>query len=438
MADARMPLRVITAAAIFDGHDAAIGIFRRILQSQGCEVIHLGHDRGADEVARAAIQEDAHAVAITSYQGGAVEMFTHTREILDANGFDHVFLFGGGGGTILPREIEYLKNNEIGRIYSPDDGRSMGLVGMVQDAMQQACEIDLMEPSRFDSLDRPVTADDHGSVSRMLTMAENSTHEDFTDALARTRSVAESQGCPVVGVTGTGGAGKSSLMDEVMLRIRRDNPEARVALLATDPTRKKTGGALLGDRIRMNSLTDANLFMRSFASRDSGREIADCIDRAIEVCKAVGFDLVLVETSGIGQGNDAITEVADVSMYVTTREYGAPSQLEKLAALDFSDIVVLNKFDRPGAEDALTEIRKQFQRNREAFDQSPESMPVIPTIASQFADAGVDRLWESLANILNERFETSFAAAEPRLGVDGLPTRAVSYTHQTLPTILLV
>ena len=423
MADARMPLRVITAAAIFDGHDAAIGIFRRILQSQGCEVIHLGHDRGADEVARAAIQEDAHAVAITSYQGGAVEMFTHTREILDANGFEHVFLFGGGGGTILPREIEYLKNNEIGRIYSPDDGRSMGLVGMVQDAMQQACEIDLMEPSRFDSLDSPVTADDHGSVSRMLTMAENSTHEDFTDALARTRSVAESQGCPVVGVTGTGGAGKSSLMDEVMLRIRRDNPEARVALLATDPTRKKTGGALLGDRIRMNSLTDANLFMRSFASRDSGREIADCIDRAIEVCKAVGFDLVLVETSGIGQGNDAITEVADVSMYVTTREYGAPSQLEKLAALDFSDIVVLNKFDRPGAEDALTEIRKQFQRNREAFDQSPESMPVIPTIASQFADAGVDRLWESLANILNERFETSFASAEPRLGVDGLPTR---------------
>ena len=356
MADARMPLRVITAAAIFDGHDAAIGIFRRILQSQGCEVIHLGHDRGADEVARAAIQEDAHAVAITSYQGGAVEMFTHTREILESNGFGHVFLFGGGGGTILPHEIEHLKDNQICRIYSPDDGRSMGLVGMVQDAMRQAGDIDLMEPSRFESLDSPITADDHGSVSKMLTMAENSTNEEFTDALARIRSVAESEGCPVVGVTGTGGAGKSSLMDEVMLRIRRDNPEARVALLATDPTRKKTGGALLGDRIRMNSLTDSNLFMRSFASRDSGREIADCIDRAIEVCKAVGFDLVLVETSGIGQGNDAITEVADVSMYVTTREYGAPSQLEKLAALDFSDIVVLNKFDRPGAEDALSLI----------------------------------------------------------------------------------
>ena len=418
-----MPLRVITAAAIFDGHDAAIGIFRRILQSQGCEVIHLGHDRGADEVARAAIQEDAHAVAITSYQGGAVEMFTHTKDILDEAGFGHVFLFGGGGGTILPHEIEHLGDNGIARIYSPDDGRSMGLVGMVQDAMENAMKIDLLEKSRFDSLKGPVSADDHGSVSQLLTMAENSSEEEFSEALARTRSRDASEECPIVGITGTGGAGKSSLVDEVMLRVRRDNPDAKVALLATDPTRKKTGGALLGDRIRMNSLTDPNLFMRSFASRDSGREIADCIGRAVEVCKAVGFDLVLVETSGIGQGNDAITEVADISLYVTTREYGAPSQLEKLAALDFADIVVLNKFDRSGAEDALKEIRKQFQRNREAFDESPESMPVIPTIASQFADAGVDKLWESMAVLLNDRFETEFAAAEPRLGEDGLPTR---------------
>ena len=418
-----MPLRVITAAAIFDGHDAAIGIFRRILQSQGCEVIHLGHDRGADEVARAAIQEDAHAVAITSYQGGAVEMFTHTKDILDEAGFGHVFLFGGGGGTILPHEIEHLGDNGIARIYSPDDGRSMGLVGMVQDAMENAMKIDLLEKSRFDSLKGSVSADDHGSVSQLLTMAENSSEEEFSEALARTRSRDASEECPIVGITGTGGAGKSSLVDEVMLRVRRDNPDAKVALLATDPTRKKTGGALLGDRIRMNSLTDPNLFMRSFASRDSGREIADCIGRAVEVCKAVGFDLVLVETSGIGQGNDAITEVADISLYVTTREYGAPSQLEKLAALDFADIVVLNKFDRSGAEDALKEIRKQFQRNREAFDESPESMPVIPTIASQFADAGVDKLWESMAVLLNDRFETEFAAAEPRLGEDGLPTR---------------
>jgi len=418
-----MPIRVITAAAIFDGHDAAIGIFRRILQSQGCEVIHLGHDRGADEVANAAIQEDAHAIAITSYQGGAVEMFTHTKEILEDSGFGHVFLFGGGGGTILPHEIEHLSSKGISRIYSPDDGRDLGLVGMVRDAMQVASEVDLLEQSRFDAIGESVDADQHSKVSLLLTMAENSDQEHFYDALSRARSRAPEEGCPVVGITGTGGAGKSSLMDEVMLRIRRDNPDARVALLATDPTRKKTGGALLGDRIRMNSLSDPKLFMRSFASRGSGKEIADCIDRAVEVCKAVGFDLILVETSGIGQGNDAITEVADTSIYVTTREYGAPSQLEKLAALDFADIVVLNKFDRPGAEDALTEIRKQFLRNREAFDESPESMPVVPTIASQFADAGVDRLWESISRLLNDRFGTKFSASEPRMGPNGLPSR---------------
>ena len=418
-----MPIRVVTAAAIFDGHDAAIGIFRRILQSQGCEVIHLGHDRGADEVARAAIQEDAHAVAITSYQGGAVEMFTHTKEILDDAGYEHVFLFGGGGGTILPHEIEQLASEGTARIYSPDDGREMGLVGMIQDAMEYAGRIDLVDSSRFESIVPNVTADNHGMVSKLLTLAENSPSGEFHRILSKSRSRHSDEGCPVIGVTGTGGAGKSSLMDEVMLRIRRDNPEARVALLATDPTRKKTGGALLGDRIRMNSLTDPNLFMRSFASRQSGREIADCIGRAVEVCKAVGFDLVLVETSGIGQGNDAITEVADSSIYVTTREYGAPSQLEKLAALDFADIVVLNKFDRPGAEDALKEIRKQFQRNREAFDQSPESMPVVPTIASQFADAGVDRLWEMMSNHLNAKFSTEFSASSPLLGDDGLPSR---------------
>ncbi len=417
------PLRVITAAAIFDGHDAAIGIFRRILQSQGCEVIHLGHDRGADEVARAAIQEDAHAVAITSYQGGAVEMFTHTKNILSESGFDHVFLFGGGGGTILPHEVDQLRDEGVARIYSPDDGRDLGLVGMVQDAMEQAAKTDLLDNSRFESISSPVTAEDHGAVSRLLTLAENSSREVFEQELSRLRSRDPSEGCPVVGITGTGGAGKSSLMDEVMLRIRRDNPGHKVALLATDPTRKKTGGALLGDRIRMNSLTDPNLFMRSFASRGSGREIADCINRAVEACQAVGFDLVLVETSGIGQGNDAITEVSDVSLYVTTREYGAPSQLEKLAALDFADIVVLNKFDRPGAEDALSEIRKQFQRNREAFEESPESMPVVPTIASQFADAGVDRLWEMMASLLNEKFGTDFSASKPRMGPDGLPSR---------------
>ena len=422
--DGRMPLRVVTAAAIFDGHDVAIGIFRRILQSQGCEVIHLGHDRGADEVARAAIQEDAHAVAITSYQGGAVEMFTHTKEILDKAGFGHVFLFGGGGGTILPNEIEHLDKNEIARIYSPDDGREMGLVGMVQDAMDSALNVDLLEESRFDGLSGPVTADDHGAVSRLLTLAENGGEGAFSAALEAVRSCAEEDSCPVVGLTGTGGAGKSSLTDEIMLRIQRDNPGRKIALLATDPTRKRTGGALLGDRIRMNSLSDENLFMRSFASRESGREIADCVGRAIEACQAVGFDMVFVETSGIGQGDDAITEVADVSMYVTTREYGAPSQLEKLEMLDAADIIVLNKFDRRGSEEALSEIRKQFKRNREMWDADNSSLPVIPTIASQFADAGVDMLWERLAGVLHDRHGADFSAAPARVGEDGLPHRS--------------
>ena len=417
------PLRIITAAAIFDGHDAAIGIFRRIFQSMGCEVIHLGHDRGADEVARAAIQEDAHCVAITSYQGGAVEMFTHTKQILDEAGFGHVSLVGGGGGTILPHEIQHLLDSNIAKIYSPEDGRELGLTGMVSDAIDRASKNDLLDPVRFESLKQPINASNHPSVSKLLTLAENADEEMFNEILERVRSTDGSK-CPVVGLTGTGGAGKSSLTDELMLRIQRDNPGTKIALLATDPTRKRTGGALLGDRIRMNSLSDENLFMRSFASRDSGREIADCIGRSIEACKAVGFDLVIVETSGIGQGNDAITEVADLSLYVTTREYGAPSQLEKLEMLDSADIVVLNKFDRPGAEDALAEIRKQFKRNREMWDADNSVLPVVPTIASQFADAGVDQLWQKLSNMLNQKYAQSFSAAEPRLGADGLPHRS--------------
>ena len=417
------PLRIITAAAIFDGHDAAIGIFRRIFQSMGCEVIHLGHDRGADEVARAAIQEDAHCVAITSYQGGAVEMFTHTKQILDKSDFGHVCLVGGGGGTILPNEIQQLLDSNIAKIYSPEDGRELGLTGMVSDAIERASKNNLLDPRRFESLKEPITANNHPSVSKLLTLAENANEDIFNEILEKVRSN-DGSTCPVVGLTGTGGAGKSSLTDELMLRIQRDNPGTKIALLATDPTRKRTGGALLGDRIRMNSLSDENLFMRSFASRDSGREIADCIGRSIEACKAVGFDLVIVETSGIGQGNDAITEVADLSLYVTTREYGAPSQLEKLEMLDSADIVVLNKFDRPGAEDALAEIRKQFKRNREMWDADNSDLPVVPTIASQFADAGVDQLWQKLCNLLNEKYSQTFSASEPRLGTDGLPHRS--------------
>ncbi|MEC8721456.1 MAG: methylmalonyl-CoA mutase family protein, partial [Candidatus Thermoplasmatota archaeon] len=347
----------------------------------------------------------------------------HTKQILDASGFEHVFLCGGGGGTILPGEIRDLRDSGIARIYSPDDGRDLGLVGMVENAMETASQIDLLESSRYSDLSGPVDASNHGAVAKLLTLAENGDDKLFNSKLEECRSRTLGNGCPVIGLTGTGGAGKSSLTDELMLRIQRDNPGLKIALLATDPTRKKTGGALLGDRIRMNSLANEHLFMRSFASRDSGKELANCIGRAIDVCRAVGFDLILCETSGIGQGNDAITEVADISMYVTTREYGAPSQLEKLAALDFADLVVLNKFDRPGAEDALAEIRKQVKRNREDWDASNESLPVVPTIASQFADAGVDQLWHRLVELLNSRMDTNFVASEPNLGDDGLPKR---------------
>ena len=413
----KSPIRVITAAAIFDGHDAAIGIFRRIFQSMGCEVIHLGHDRSAEDVAKAAIQEDAHLIAITSYQGGAVEMFTHTRQILDEAGFNHIVLVGGGGGTILPSEIRHLRDSGIARIYSPDDGRELGLTGMVEDAMGMVSGVDLTLSSRFDGI-QDVDARDHGGVAKLLTLVESGDSEQLGRYLTN-----DTSGCPVIGLTGTGGAGKSSLTDELVLRIHRDNPETKIALLATDPTRKRTGGALLGDRIRMNSLRNPLSFMRSFASRDSGKELSDAVSSAIEVCRSVGFDLIIVETSGIGQGDDAIASVADVSLYVTTREYGAPSQLEKLAALDFADLVVLNKFDRPGAEDALVEIRKQVRRNREMWDSDDGDIPVVPTIASRFADAGVDQLWERLSELLNNRTGCSFIASPAKMGHDGLPDR---------------
>ena len=425
-----IPIRVITATSIFDGHDASIGIFRRILQSQGCEVIHLGHDRGSDEIVRAAVQEDVNAIAVTSYQGGAVEMFTYTRQLLDEQDSGQIFVFGGGGGTILPNEIEYLDKNNIAKVYSPDEGRELGLVGMVKDAINNARKINLMDESRFSGIEGKIGPEDQSTISKLLTLAENSDDSSFNSMMKKIIPHKKRNNCPVIGITGTGGAGKSSLIDELMLRIRRDNPNSKIALLATDPTRKKTGGALLGDRIRMNSLSDDSLFMRSFASRNSGREIADCIHRAIKVCKNVGFDLILVETSGIGQGNDAITEVADLNVYVTTREYGSPSQLEKLAALDFADIVALNKFDRPGSEDALVEIRKQFQRNHEAFDDNPISMPIFPTIASQFADAGVDNLWEGLASKINSQFNSDFHSSKSLIGEDGLPFRKSPIPHE--------
>ena len=357
--------------------------------------------------------------------------FSYIRELLDEAGCEHVRIFGGGGGTITPPEIRTLHQAGISKIYSPDDGRSMGLMGMIHHLMGQAAEVDLISQERMKSLDGPVTPEDMAKVGLLLTLSESADDEQFKAAVETCRS--SDKEVPVIGFTGTGGAGKSSLLDELMLRIQRDNPGKKVCLLCVDPTRKRTGGALLGDRIRMNSLSNNDLYMRSLASRGSGSEISANLDRAIEVAKAVGFDMIFCETSGIGQGSDAITSVADRSLYVMTAEFGAHTQLEKIEMLDVADLVILNKYEKRGSEDALRAIRKQVRRNRNKFDVADEELPVVATIASQFADGGVDRLWVKLAAMVG------FEASEPidemgaRKGV--IPPERISYLSEIAATV---
>ena len=425
------PVRVITAASLFDGHDAAINVMRRLIQSSGAEVIHLGHDQSAKAVVDCAIQEDAHAVALTSYQGGHVEYFTYIRQLLDEAGCEHVRIFGGGGGTITPPEIRTLHQSGISKIYSPDDGRTMGLMGMIHHLMGLASEVDLVGKERMDSLNGPVTPDDMAKVGLLLTLSESADEKMFKAAVEACRS--SDKDVPVIGFTGTGGAGKSSLLDELMLRIQRDNPGKKVCLLCVDPTRKRTGGALLGDRIRMNSLSNNDLYMRSLASRGSGSEISANLDRAIEVAKAVGFDLIFCETSGIGQGSDAITTVADHSLYVMTAEFGAHTQLEKIEMLDVADVVVLNKYEKRGSEDALRAIRKQVRRNRNMFDVADEELPIVATIASQFADGGVDRLWQKVAGLVGFEASEPVDAMGERKGV--IPAERVHYLSEIAATV---
>ncbi|MDC0055929.1 methylmalonyl-CoA mutase family protein [Deltaproteobacteria bacterium] len=420
------PVRVITAASLFDGHDAAINVMRRLIQSAGAEVIHLGHDRSAKDVVDCAIQEDAHAIALTSYQGGHMEYMTYIRQLLDDAGCSHVRIFAGGGGTITPPEIRDLHAAGISRIYSPEDGRKMGLLGMIDHLMGIASKVDLTSEQRLATLDSPISTKEMEKVSLMLTLSESADDTTFNEYLEKCRS--SSSDVPVIGFTGTGGAGKSSLLDELMLRIQRDNPELKVCLLCVDPTRKRTGGALLGDRIRMNSLSNNNLFMRSLASRGSGSEISTNLDRAIDVAKAVGFDLIFCETSGIGQGSDAITSVADHSIYVMTAEFGAHTQLEKIEMLDVADWVVLNKYEKRGSEDALRAIRKQVRRNRNLFDATDEDLPVVATIASQFADPGIDVLWKKVANVVGANYSEPLGQVGVGKGV--IPPERVSYLSE--------
>ena len=376
---AKHKIRLVTAASLFDGHDASINIMRRILQASGAEVIHLGHNRSVDEVVSAALQEDVQGVAVSSYQGGHLEYFKYMIELLREQGGSHIKVFGGGGGVIVPAEIKALHDYGVERIYSPEDGQRLGLQGMINDMLAR-CDFD---PARKD----PKT------LAQIITALELGVLENH-----QILQKAKSNSAPVLGVTGTGGAGKSSLTDELVRRFRLDQSDAlKIAILSVDPTRRKTGGALLGDRIRMNAIGGPGIFMRSLATRDTGSELSAAIGDAIAACKAEGFDLVIVETAGIGQGDAAIVPHVNASLYVMTPEFGAASQLEKIDMLDFADFVAINKFDRRGAEDALRDVRKQVQRNRERFRDSPEDMPVFGTIAARFNDDGVTALYHAVA-----------------------------------------
>ncbi len=396
-------VRFVTAASLFDGHDASINIMRRILQASGCEVVHLGHNRSVEEIVNCALQEDAHAIAISSYQGGHVEFFKYMLDLLRERGGAHIKVFGGGGGVIVPAEIAELHDYGVTRIFSPEDGQKLGLQGMINEIVA-ACDADLATdlPASLAALRQGSRFERTHALARLITGLEN----DAVPARLRGELVAAAQksGVPTLGITGTGGAGKSSLTDELVRRFRLDQHDAlRIAIISIDPSRRKSGGALLGDRIRMNAIEHPHIYMRSLATRDAGSEISKALPDVIAACKVAGFDLVIVETSGIGQGDAAIVPLVDTSLYVMTPEFGAASQLEKIDMLDFADFVAINKFDRKGAQDALRDVRKQFQRNREAWKTAPDEMPVFGTMASRFNDDGVTALYQALVAKLAEK-----------------------------------
>ncbi|MCJ8498452.1 methylmalonyl-CoA mutase family protein [Chryseobacterium salipaludis] len=393
-------VRVVTAASLFDGHDAAINIMRRMIQATGAEVIHLGHDKSAQEVVDCAIQEDANAIALTSYQGGHTEYFKYIYDLLREKGAPQIKIFGGGGGVILPEEIKELMDYGIDRIYSPDDGREMGLQGMINDLVQRS-DFATGEHITAADLDK-IQFEYSKSIAEVISAVENFSDErpDLVEAIAEKAKYIH---IPIIGITGTGGAGKSSLTDELVRRFLRANPDQKIAIISVDPSKKKTGGALLGDRIRMNSIHDSRVYMRSMATRENNVSVSPYIHSALDILKLAHPDLIILETSGIGQSGSEITEIADVSMYVMTPEYGASTQLEKIDMLDYADLIALNKSDKRGALDALQAVRKTYQRNHVAFEQKLEEMPVFATKASQFNDWGTTELYNALIRKVNER-----------------------------------
>ena len=406
-------IRIVTASSLFDGHDASINIMRRILQASGAEVIHLGHNRSVEEVVNAAVSEDVQGIAISSYQGGHVEYFKYMYDLLKEKGAAQIRIFAGGGGVIIPKEIKELHQYGIARIFSPEDGRHLGLQGMVNHILEE-CDFSTVNEQSSKYLEKVVTGDVSG-FAKLITLAEQQFDPDqkvsTTAKLALAKIKLLQQTVPVVGVTGTGGAGKSTLTDELIRRFINEIPEQRVAILSVDPTKQKTGGALLGDRIRMNAIFSNRVYMRSLATRQSKSELSLAIKDAISVVKAARFDLIIVETSGIGQADAGITDICDVSLYVMTSEFGAPSQLEKIEMIDLADLIVINKFEQKGSEDALRQVQKQYQRSRQLFDQEYANMPVYGTIASQFNDPGTNTLFVALLEKINQKCGTNWTTS---------------------------
>jgi isobutyryl-CoA mutase len=410
-------IRIVTAASLFDGHDAAINIMRRIMQSSGAEIIHLGHNRSVQEIVDCAIQEDVQGIAITSYQGGHNEYFKYMYDLLKEQGASHIKIFGGGGGTILPQEIQELHDYGIARIYHPDDGRAMGLQGMINDVLQKCDfpigfsvngEVSALRPSKSLILEGAVPM---GSVARLISIAENSPElyeKEIAPLLEPEQRSGVQRQVPVLGITGTGGAGKSSMVDELVRRFILDFEDKTIAIVSVDPSKRKTGGALLGDRIRMNSINNPRVYMRSLATRQSNLALSKYVHSAVDILKAAQFDLIILETSGIGQSDTEIIDHSDVSLYIMTPEFGAATQLEKIDMLDFADVIAINKFDKRGALDALRDVRKQVQRNRNAWEQSVDDMPVFGCIASQFNDPGVNQLYRRIIDLIGAKCKTDW------------------------------